>query len=92
MFGGQGSSKRRCWYMHFKSSLVPQPQLNLVINIDNVIVLNYSLNDSKSRFSLHCKIARVRILPANLEMVLRLEMKRALMMETTDIEAASIFM
>ena len=25
LFGGQGNSKRRCWYMHFKSSLEPYP-------------------------------------------------------------------
>ena len=26
LFGGQGNSKRRCWYMHFKSWLVPHPK------------------------------------------------------------------
>lgn len=29
-FGGQLNSKRRCWYMYFKSSLVPHPKLKLV--------------------------------------------------------------
>ena len=32
LFGGQGNSKRRCWYMHFKSSLVivPHPEGTIV--------------------------------------------------------------
>ena len=25
LFGGLGNSKRRCWYMHFKSAFVPHP-------------------------------------------------------------------
>ena len=33
LFGGQGNSKRQCWYMHFKSSLVPHPLLKLVDKI-----------------------------------------------------------
>ena len=36
MFGGQGNSKRRRWYMHFKSLLVPHPQLELVNKFGNL--------------------------------------------------------
>ena len=49
MFGGKGNSKRRCWYMHFKSSLVPHPQLKLVIKFGNLkrgnaVVLGEAVN------------------------------------------------
>ena len=47
LFGGQGNSKRRCWYMHFnKSSLVPHPQLKYSNKFDNVnsIVVTHGLN------------------------------------------------
>ena len=30
LFGEQGNRKRRCWYMHFKSSLVPHPEGTIV--------------------------------------------------------------
>ena len=38
LFGGQGNSTRRCWHMHFKSSLVPHPQSKLVNKFDKLKV------------------------------------------------------
>ena len=30
LFGGHENSKKRCWYMHFTSSLVPHPEGTIV--------------------------------------------------------------
>ena len=38
--GGQGNSEKRCWYMHFKSSLVPHLQLKLVNKFGNLSIIN----------------------------------------------------
>ena len=43
LFGGHENSKKRCWYMHFTSSLVPHPQLKLVNKFGNLNSIKLTL-------------------------------------------------